>query len=82
MCPLCSRKWSIWRGLRWGRGVSHTDLNALVRKELDQLPPMETPLPVSKDALDEDPLEEKVHLLQVGTPLRAMNWKRQADTPH
>ena len=33
-------------------------------------------------ALDEDPMEEKVHLLQVGTPLRAMNWKRPADTPH
>jgi len=82
MCPLCSRKWSIWGGLSWGRGVSHPDLNALVRKELSQLPPMETPLPVSKDALDEEPMEEKVHLVQVGTPLRSMNLKRQADKPH
>jgi len=44
-----------------------------LRKELDHLPPMETPLPVSQDALDEELMEEKVHLLQVGTPLRAMN---------
>ncbi len=80
MCPLCPRKRSIWRGLSWGRGVSHTDVNALVRKELYQLPPMETPLPVSKDAPDEEPMEEKAHLVQVGTPLRSMNLKRQANT--
>jgi len=49
MCPLCPRNRSIWRGLSWGRGVSYMDVNALVRKELYQLPPMETPLPVSPE---------------------------------
>jgi hypothetical protein len=82
MCPLCPRDRSIWRGLSWGRGVSYTDVNALVRKELDQLPPMETPLPVSKDAPHEESMEEKGPLVQVGTPLRSMNLKRQANALH
>src|SRR2546423_749012 len=33
-------------------------------------------------ALDENQREEKVPLLRVGTPRRAMNWKSPADTPH
>ena len=33
-------------------------------------------------APDKEPMEEKVPLVQVETPLRSMNWKRQANTPH
>ena len=82
MCPLCPRKRSSRRGLSWWRGVSHSDVNALVRKELHQLSPMGATLPVSKDVPDEEPMEVRVPLVQVGTHLRSRNWKRQAKKPH
>ncbi len=47
MCPLCTGKRSSRRGLsRWGC-FSQSDVDALVMKELHQLPPMGAPLPVS-----------------------------------
>ncbi len=82
MCPLCPRK----RASRWGlsqwRGVSYSDVNALMSKELHQLPPMEATLPVSKDAQHEEPVWVRIPLMRVRTHLRTMNWKRQANKPY
>lgn len=45
--PLCPSQRLSRRGLSRWRGGSHTDVNALVRKELDHLPPLGATRPVS-----------------------------------
>jgi hypothetical protein len=49
VCSLCTRKRSSWRGLRRWRGVNYADVNALVTKELHQLPPMGATRPISPE---------------------------------
>jgi len=51
----------------------------LVTKQFHQLAPMEAPLPISKDAPDEKPMEVKGPLGQVGTHLKSVHVKRQAN---